>query len=269
VPSPTALAATSTGGGAAGPAGRLPSLDKASLRIYEPSPSGELTRPGKEHDPIVFHFNPKELVVAKTGSWSYGTGKNHRKGAPPQYVGPKPSKLTLEMFFDASDKQDNSVVSLVDKLFACCVPTTSTYQKGAGCAPWVRFKWGTLTGFLAYVESVSARYTLFTATGTPIRATCTVTLAELAGEQPRQNPTSGGLIPHRVHVLTAGETLAGVAYAEYGDPALWRDVARVNEIDDPLRLRPGTRVLLPAADELHATPDRLVGRGELEVSRAR
>jgi hypothetical protein len=269
VPSPTALAATSTGARAAGAADRRPSLDHASLRIHEPSPSGELSQPGGEYDHIDFQFNPKELVVTKAAHWSQGSGKNHKRSGPPQYVGPKPSRLTLEMFFDASDKQDNSVVAVVDKLFACCVPTAPSYQRKVGCAPWVRFRWGSLTGFRAYVESVSARYSLFTATGTPIRAVCTVTLAELAGEQPGQNPTSGGLVPHRVHVLTAGETLAGVAYAEYGDPALWRDVARINEIDDPLRLRPGTRLLLPAADELHATPQRLVGRGELEVARAR
>jgi hypothetical protein len=51
-------------------------------------------------------------------------------------------------------------------------------------------------------------------------------------------------------VVVQGDTLPGVAYQEYGDAALWRAVADVNGIDDPARLRPGRRLLLPTADEL-------------------
>jgi len=40
----------------------------------------------------------------------------------------------------------------------------------------VKFKWGGITSFPAYVTSVSAKYTLFSADGTPIRAVCTVSL---------------------------------------------------------------------------------------------
>ena len=78
----------------------------------------------------------------------------------------------------------------------------------------------------------------------------TVTLEELAGEAPKQNPTSGGLVPHRVHELVAGDTLAGIAYAEYGNPNLWRAVADLNHIDDPMRLRPGQRLMLPTVETL-------------------
>jgi hypothetical protein len=84
---------------------------------------------------------------------------------------------------------------------------------------------------------------------------CTVTLDELAGEPPGQNPTSGGLVPRRLHVVVDGDTLAGVAYREYGDAALWRAVAQVNRLDDPSRLRPGTHLLLPTVDELRRPAD--------------
>jgi nucleoid-associated protein YgaU len=116
--------------------------------------------------------------------------------------------------------------------------------------PWVVFRWGGLTGSLAYVSQVQAKYTLFTASGVPIRATCQVTLEELSGQAPKQNPTSGGLVPHRVHEVVVGDTLAAVAYAEYGVPALWRAIAEVNGIDDPMRLPPGLRLLLPPLEEL-------------------
>ena len=43
-----------------------------------------------------------------------------------------------------------------------------------------------------------------------------------------------------------------MAYAEYGDPTLWRALAASNGIDDPLRVPRRHALLLPAPDELAA-----------------
>ena len=252
---PAAGPATAPGAGASsgkGGAGAL-NLSKAYLELREPSKDGSLDKGGPPIGRIEFQFNPKELSMGKAASWTRETAKANQKAGPPQYKGPMPSKLTLEMFFDASAKQDNSVVKRVEQLFACCVPTDDSLKQNKGSPPWVIFRWGELTGFLAYLASVQVKYTLFTAAGLPIRATCTVTLEQIAGAPPKQNPTSGGLVPRRVHVLIEGDTLAGIAYNEYGDASLWRAVAAANRIDDPMRLRPGTSVLLPAVSELAST----------------
>ena len=47
----------------------------------------------------------------------------------------------------------------------------------------------------------------------------------------------------RVHVLTEGETLHSVAWAEYRQARYWRGLAAFNGIDDPLRVEPGTMLL--------------------------
>ncbi|HEY6057334.1 MAG TPA: hypothetical protein VIV06_04840, partial [Candidatus Limnocylindrales bacterium] len=65
----------------------------------------------------------------------------------------------------------------------------------------------------------------------------------------KQNPTSGAIHSRATHVMREGDSLASVAYLEYGDPALWRGLAAFNEIDDPGRLTPGTRLLLPTIEE--------------------
>jgi hypothetical protein len=238
------------GGGSPATPGSRPKLEHAYLQLYEPSKDGSLSKPGAPMERIDFQFNPKELTLAKSASWARQNAKGNKKSSPPQYNGPQPSKLTLEMFFDASDKQDSSVVKTVEKLFTCCVPTTTSHQQKKESPPWVMFRWGGLTGFLAYISAVQAKYSLFTCSGLPIRATVSVTLEELAGEAPKQNPTSGGLVPHRVHELVAGDTLAGIAYVEYGNPNLWRAVAELNRIDDPMRLRPGQRLMLPTVETL-------------------
>lgn len=264
-----ASAPAATAGGSSGRGGeKALDLSHAYLELFEPSKDGTLDKPGPQFGRIDFQFNPKELTMGKSASWARQTAKANGKAGAPQYKGPLPSKLTLEMFFDASGKQDNAVVQRVDKLFSCCAPTEASLKQNKGSPPWVLFRWGELTGFLAYVSSVQVKYTLFTSAGLPVRATCTVTLEEISGDPPKQNPSSGGLVPRRVHVLVEGDTLAGIAYREYGDASLWRAVAAANGIDDPMRLRPGKSVMLPAVDELSAgiqtsAPNRIheVARG--------
>ncbi|MBM2613995.1 LysM peptidoglycan-binding domain-containing protein [Actinoplanes sp. LDG1-06] len=51
-----------------------------------------------------------------------------------------------------------------------------------------------------------------------------------------------------VHVTRAGDTLSALAGQYLGDPALWRDIARANGIDDPLNLPPGQALVIPARE---------------------
>ncbi len=240
----TAAAATAEAGGA--PA----SLQHASLELREPPAGGGTASPGNSLGKIKFQFNPKELTLTKNAKWKRDRQRNAKKSGPPEFTGSEPSKLTLEMFFDATDTMDDAVVKSVEQLFSCCVPTEKSRHGKKGSPPWVIFQWGGLTSFPTYVSSVTAKYTLFTPGGTPVRALCTVTLEEISGEQAGQNPTSGALAASDVHLVVAGDTLASVAYRAYGDPALWREIADANDVNDPMRLRPGMRLLIPALVEL-------------------
>jgi nucleoid-associated protein YgaU len=47
----------------------------------------------------------------------------------------------------------------------------------------------------------------------------------------------------------AGDSLAGLAYEEYGDPNFWRAIAEINGIDDPMRVTPGRHLFIPSATE--------------------
>jgi nucleoid-associated protein YgaU len=226
-------------------------LAKAYLEIHEAMPNkGAGASLGSTKGTIAFQFNPNELTVKKAANWKSEPARGSKKAAPPEFQGPEPGKLSLEMFFDATDSMDDSVVKAVKSLFECCVPTDSSVGKNKPVPPLVVFHWGSLDFFPSFITAVTAKYTLFTPEGTPVRATCTVDLQEMPSLTAKQNPTSGSLTARRTHVLLEGETLAAVAYAEYGDPALWRQLAEANDIDDPQRLTPGRSVLLPSADEL-------------------
>lgn len=249
----TPVAFSAAGAGSVAGAGRgggaRPKLEHAYLEMRTPPPGGSLT-PGPACGRIQFQFNPKELQLTKAATWNRTPAKGAKSAGPPEYQGPQPSKLTVEMFLDASDTHDTSVVTTVERLFACCVPTGETRAQRRASPPWVVFHWGGLTGFPGYVSQVQANYTLFTTSGVPIRAVCQVTMEEISGDTPGQNPTSGALHPRRVHRVSSGDTLAVLAWREYGDPGAWRAIAEANGIDDPVRLAHGRELLLPALDEV-------------------
>jgi nucleoid-associated protein YgaU len=196
-------------------------------------------------DTVFFHFNPKELQVTKKANWK-STPAKKGKAPPPEYNGPEAASMTLEMFMDASEKEDGDVSKLVDQLVQACTPTSSSAKNNKPKPPGVKFRWGQKTYLDGYMESVSAKYTLFRKGGKPIRAICTITLKEFPKDINGQNPTSGALTTYGSTRVVEGDSLAGIAYREYEDPALWRALAEVNHIDDPMRLSPGTRLLVPA-----------------------
>lgn len=243
---------TFTAAGAPPGDGAPAQLAHAYLQLRDPPKDGAPATPGPERGLIEFQFNPKELSLSKSAKWKRDAQRNAPKSAVPEFTGADPVKLSVEMFFDATDTMDASVVHRVEALFTCCVPTEESRQAKKASPPWVILHWGDLVAFPSVVTSVNAKYTLFTPGGTPVRAVCTVQLEEIVGEQPGQNPTSGALAARDVHVVGTGDTLEAVAYQAYGDPGRWRDLADANGIDDPMRLRPGMALLVPARDELRA-----------------
>jgi nucleoid-associated protein YgaU len=93
---------------------------------------------------------------------------------------------------------------------------------------------------------MSQKFTLFANDGTPLRATLDVTFKQIKdeGQYPRQNPSSGGNPGDHVRTVREGETLAQIAYEEYGDSTVWRHLADTNRVDDPRRLHPGQVLMI-------------------------
>jgi nucleoid-associated protein YgaU len=229
-----------------------PRLERARLQLHDPRPGGGNSRDalGPQRGVIEFHFNPRELSLSKGAKWERKPARGAATAGPAEFTGAEPSKLSVEMFLDEAERHDGSVAAAVEQLLACCTPTEESRGRKKASPPVVVFTWGQIVGFPAFITQVGARYTLFAADGTPLRATCTVSMEELSGELPRQNPTSGALSVRRHHVVVAGDSLASLAYREYGDPQLWRALADRNGIDDPLRLPVGRELVLPAAEDL-------------------
>jgi len=98
------------------------------------------------------------------------------------------------------------------------------------------------------VTSLSVRYTLFREDGTPVRATATIALEEAQDDDDTTgtNPTSFGEGGRKRRIVRPDDTLATIAFEEYGDAGAWRTIAQDNELVDPLAIKPGQILSIPA-----------------------
>ncbi len=189
---------------------------------------------------IPFLFNPATIDVSRTVSWK--PQESPGENAPSMtWDRGQAATMKFDLVLDTTDTGSDVTVH-TNKLLDL---TKVDSQKKR--PPWVRLGWGRMSSFKAVITSVTLQFTYFSAAGVPLRARATVNLTQYQdeGRQPLQNPTSGTRRLDRLHMVQPGETLDRIAYGAYGDPTRWRVIAERNKITDPLRLRPGTRLILP------------------------
>ena len=190
-------------------------------------------------------FNPTEYSISKGAEWRQTPTSGASTAPTPEFVGTNPRKLTLKLLFDAWATGEASIDGSVDQLLSWTNPMPSSISKGTPHPPILAFTWGRNSFFDAYLQNVSAQYTMFKPDGTPLRATVDVTLVEVPSEPAGQNPTSGALAGYRTTIVADGDSLHSIAYREYGNPTLWRGLAAANAIDDPLAVASGATLLIP------------------------
>ncbi|MEY9930887.1 phage tail-like protein [Catenulispora sp. GP43] len=207
-------------------------------------------------DRVVFHYNPTAITITRTAAdvpagdpgvqTSPGSTGNDSDGKKPPKAETK-TTVTLESVVFDGDGVESTCNRLIGWTFLKRISAGSSTQKWQ--LPRLQFRWGKQKSLSVYLTAATVKYTRFSSAGTPVRASVTLTLQEVPGSRPGTNPTSGGLPGRRTHVLTGAETLPGLATRTYGGPGRWREIAAANGFDDPLRVRPGTAVYLPSAQE--------------------
>jgi hypothetical protein len=235
-------------GGSSGGGSMLGKLGAAAASMSPiPIPGLGAVDPPNE---VSFMFNPTEYRLSRSVTLN-NEESTGMVGGNPEYLGTGPLSLSMDLFFDDFASAKGDVTPKINKLFAWQLPDKS------GSPPHVLLDWGAnamIKNFKGVLKDVSATYTVFNKSGTPIQAKVSITLEEVlpkpapkAEAEMGTNPTSHALDARRVHVVVEGDTLASIAHAEYGEPGYWRALAEVNGIDDPMRVRPGANILIPSA----------------------
>lgn len=204
-------------------------------------------------DSLEFAFNPTEYSVSKSAKWQTpARNMKDKSGGKPEFLGSDPQTITMQIFFDDWEPSERDLTRKIDQLFSWCAPSRSSEGSKKEQPSELKLNWGSndqLADQKFYLERVNVKYTMFSDDGNPVRATADISLKEIPDPPKGTNPTSGSINARKTHLISDGDTLQSIATKEYGNPNFWRGLARFNDIDDPLRLRSGDRILLPSADE--------------------
>lgn len=204
-------------------------------------------------DELEFQFNPEAITItrqqASTSTPVMGTeNKQEDQNASPSGG---ESTLTLkEVIFDTYELKPTASVytNYIQKL-----EKFVGYDRDKHAPPYLVFTWGKFTEQLpAYaalkckLDNLTVDYTMFLNDGTPVRAKCNLTL-RLGLTAKEQQEAKQKNSPDHAKLVTVrrGQSLSDIAADEYDNPAEWRRIADANQIDDPMALAPGMKLIVP------------------------
>jgi hypothetical protein len=183
-------------------------------------------------------FNPREYVLEKKTPWTemsvFGMDS-----PPVQFTMGERKRLTMELFFDTSEKKAD-IRQHTKKVESLMMVNAQEHRP-----PVLRFSWGNLS-FECVLEDLVQRYSHFKDDGTPLRAILKVVFKEYATAATQLSETRRESADHTKRmVIREGESISSIAAREYNDPGKWRVIAQANHIADPENIKPGTIVELP------------------------
>ncbi|MGV8937562.1 MAG: CIS tube protein [Allorhizobium sp.] len=208
-------------------------------------------------DPIIVKYSPPELSFTKTAQYAEVAIPGLEQPIL-QFVRGDAETLGMDLFFDGTGAPigaEKTDVSLEVNRFCKLV----TINGETHMPPLVRISWGvdfpgnamghnylTESTFTAVVLSVTRKYTLFDASGMPLRAIVTLSLKRYATIKEQLDDINFQSADHtRLHIVTEGETLPLIAHDAFGDAGQWRVIAEHNGLSEVRDLVPGMRLELP------------------------
>jgi hypothetical protein len=202
----------------------------------------------------------EKLAFAGSGSGSLAVDN------PVTFHGLGETRLVLNLLFDVtlpgSSTRTSDVRDLTRPLWK--LTENSVGPGGERRLRRARFIWGKAWNIPIVVESLSERYERFLPDGTPQRSWMKLALLRV-GEEVRPAalpPVRLTSLPSTEDLANAktdptwsthqktgdgprGESLWHMAYRYYGNPGLWRLIARANDLINPLRLKAGALLRIP------------------------
>lgn len=141
------------------------------------SASTKITIIPEAGSPVTAQYNPKEVGIDKSVPWQ--KAKNSHANTPDlEFTSADGRSLSFELFFDGYEKNEDVHAKYVSKLLKMAEVMNESGGEKDKRPPKVKVKWGTLPEFQGVVESVSTKYTMFNASGVPVRCTCNVKFKE-------------------------------------------------------------------------------------------
>jgi Contractile injection system tube protein len=240
---------------------------------------------------IACMLNPEDMVVRRlAGVRPRRSAGGALTGAgladdPLLFTGGGTTELHLNLLFDVSLGGSSTTVADVRELTYPLwqLAENAADERNYGRPPLVRFVWGKSWNIPGIVSAVAERLDYFSSGGEPLRSwlsmrflrvaeSASAVLADrpplrslqLPEEVTPQPSTQTGTTPtessgpeFQVHQIASGERLDQLEFKYYGylgHPSLWRWLAIINDVVDPLHIAPGTPLQIPPLSHIYLSP---------------
>lgn len=210
----------------------------------------------RKKEELVCTFNPSQYSIKNAGKYKENkevTGETETV----TFVGVKQRVLSVSLFFDSAYSLSQKMQGIkfpVGDLNSSLIPSVTEFTGKLENAvmvdgnlhtpPQVTFLWGDLE-FKGVLTDLNQTFTMFNLFGKPLRAKVDLTIQAMETLASKSSPLQS---PDRTkcRVITAGMSLWGIAYEEYGDCEKWRLIANANQLMNPLDIKEGTTIKVPA-----------------------
>jgi hypothetical protein len=236
-------------------------------------------------------LNPEDLVVRRlAGVRPRRSSGGALTGAgladdPLLFTGGGMTELHLNLMFDVALAGSSTPVTDVrDLTFPLWqLAENAADEQNYGRPPLVRFVWGKSWNIPGIVAAVAERLDYFAPEGEPLRSWLSMRFLRVAesasavtadrrplpslqlpeeftpqpSTQTGTTPSQTDIPEFQVHEVASGERLDQLEFRFYGrrgHPALWRWLAIINDIVDPLHIAPGTPLQIPPLSHIYMSP---------------
>jgi len=188
-------------------------------------------------DMIECLFNPEKYSITKKNQWKKSKADKKKSAPQLEFTGGGSEKLKVKLFFDTTESGVD-VTTHTKRVF-------NLMKVQGEEPPKCTFSWGSYTSPRSVITNIKQNFLMFAPNGNPLRAELTVTFEELTYRQKSQNPTSVGVSRH-TRVVQGGDRIDLIAYEELGDSTRWPEIAKLNELINPMGLQPGDILQIPS-----------------------
>lgn len=170
------------------------------------------------------------------------------------FVNGEADQLSMELFLDdytdpggPTSREPAGQRSVVQRLRE--LNNLLNIDRDLHAPPPVRFNWGPLE-FVAVMEKLGHKVTMFHPDGTPARATLSVGFKEYRSlRQQLERPRRESSDKSKRRAIIGRDSLWALAAREYGDVGAWPLICAANDLDDPRDIAPGDWLVLPPMEE--------------------
>ncbi len=216
---------------------------------------------------IDVQFNPSEYGISRSAQNEKNTKLGRDTDDTAQTVKGGVTTLNLSLYFDTVSrvKTKSTVagvgsaissamggITLIDgskkpSKAAAKIMELTTFDPELHTPPKVQFVWGPLS-FTGKVVSVSSNYTMFSPSGTPVKAQISLSIEGEETSKILKNSSNPFESPDRTksRTLVQGDQLWMMAHQEYDDPEKWKIIAKSNKILNPRKLEVAAKIKVPS-----------------------